>query len=72
MGQGESRAENEAQRTGDVGTAAQSAGQQGLHLAEAHRSDEKTSVFTFHMFLLSDQTNLIYFPAATGLLVGAV
>lgn len=45
MGQGESRAENEAQRARDVGTAGQSGGQQGRHLGEAHRSAENIQTF---------------------------
>lgn len=38
MGAGESRATNETQRARDMGTIAQSRGQQGLHLGEAYRS----------------------------------
>lgn len=41
VGQGESREEDEAQGAGDVGAAAQSAGKQGRHLGEAHRSDNE-------------------------------
>lgn len=42
VGAGQSRAAHEAQRAADVGTTGQSGGQQGRHLAEAHRSESKT------------------------------
>lgn len=45
VGQGASWPANEAQGAADVGTAAQYGGQQGCHLGEAHRSENKLSGF---------------------------
>lgn len=44
MGQAASRAANEAQRATDMGATAQSGGQQGRHLGEAHRSEKEAQI----------------------------